>query len=100
MTGTVQVSSKAVFVNYSFKYKCGVGSNTWHQELQATFNLTSGKWSQRGRLLVDCLTTADKTWRDDSQGQFRIDPNGQVIRADALDDDGSVINENALIIKQ
>jgi hypothetical protein len=102
MTGAVQVSSKAVVVNYSAKSKCTARyfPHTDHKEYQATFNLTSGRWSQRVKNLDDCLGTADKMWQDWSQGQFIIDSSGRVISADALDVDGSVINKNALIIKQ
>jgi hypothetical protein len=103
MGGTVQVSSKTVVVNYSYKYKCGVRyfPNTLHQEeWQATFNLTSGKWSNRVKNLTNCLGNATKMWQDWSQGQFRIDSSGRVISAEALDVDGSVLDKNALVVKQ
>jgi hypothetical protein len=104
-SGMVQENNESIVVTYTRTWECGAEASvsTARQEWQTVFDLGSRTWTDKVRELSSCLGNATQEWINYSTtpSQFDIESNGDetVIRADAQDEDGSVIVKDSLIVR-
>lgn len=103
--GRVEETTQAIIVTYTRTRECGVGATvgTAKQEWQTIFDLASKTWTDKVKELSNCLGNTNQEWIEYSTtpSQFSIDASDDetVIRADAQDTDGSIIVEDALVVR-
>jgi len=103
--GRVQERNKVIVINYIYSKKCSgdTPGGTFTQERESVFDLRSKTWTDKARELSNCLGTQNPEWinTSDDPSRFSVESSGTetVIRADALDSDGSVILKDKLVVK-
>jgi len=100
--GRVVEREGAIVVTYYQSEPCD-NSRQFKQTWETTFNLQTQRWSDRVQQLSNCLVDGDGQWIEYSAdgGDFAVstENNRTVIRANALETDGSLIVPNALVVE-
>lgn len=103
-SGRIKESKKEIVVTYNYTEQCGADTpgGIVKNEERATFNLDSKKWTQQVRQLSNCLGNTSQEWVDMSDSSlFSLESknNETIIKADALDTDGSVLVKDTIVVK-
>ena len=100
--GKVSVVGKTITVTYEDKRNCDNG-NTVRQQWEELLNLDTKIRTSRSNRVSDCLrSNFPEDWIEStSKAHYAIatENNETVIKTDALEEDGTVIVENALVVR-
>jgi hypothetical protein len=100
--GKVSVVGKTITVAYENQKTCDNG-NTFRQQWEELFNLDTNTWTSRSNKVSDCLQSGlPEDWIEvtpEARYAIATENNETVIKADALEEDGTVIVENTLVVR-